>query len=223
MNLQSLQYEVKALENKLQRKKVLAEVTEENNKKFLELKGRYNKAKDTQQLLENYITSMEILYKLCNNETNKYKQNRLSYVEHFIDEKLDIVFPDENFSSKIVIDNKYGSNIAYLTLLKPNGKSRMPTASEGKMCQQLLSTNTAIALVKCLGINRLFLDEAHSASSPKNLTKVGDMLKELVGSGIQIILIEQKSEVYKDLPRREIYITKNPTEEAVEIVYEKDI
>lgn len=223
MNYNDLNYKLRDMQNKLERKKVMLEVTRENNNKFLELKEKYDKAVETKKLLDAYVQSMEILYKCCNSENNKYKRKRLDYVEKFLDEKLDIVFPDDNFSAKIVIDNKYGNNVAYLTLLTADGKERTPLVSEGKFCQQLLSSNSAIALIKCLGVNRLFLDEAYANSSAKNIAKVGNMLKDLVGSGIQIILIEHKEEIYKDIPRREIYVEKDPLEDATKVIYEKDL
>ena len=59
------------------------------------------------------------------------------------------------------------------------------------------------------------MDEAFSASSPENLTKAGKVLESLLKKNFQVILIEQTNEIYKDLPRREIILEKEPIKDEV--------
>ena len=62
------------------------------------------------------------------------------------------------------------------------------------------------------------MDEAFSASSMENLTKISSLLKKLIEEDFQILIIEQKNDIFKDLPRREINIAKDAIKESVKIL-----
>lgn len=219
----SFKYEVSALKQKLIEEKVNLDFAKENNNKIIKYKKEYEDAVEVRSEHEQYIKALDIYHKLCVRESNNYKTKRLEYLCTFIDDKLSIIFPDENFKSKIVTEDRGSIQRTYLELyLEGSDEAEIPETSQGKFCQQLLSFSSSVALVKTLGINRMFLDEAFSASASKNLTKIGSILKPMIDDGMQIILIEQEQEVYKDLPRREIYVEKDSLEEETKVIYEKD-
>ena len=64
----------------------------------------------------------------------------------------------------------------------------------------------------------LLMDEAFSASSMENLTKISSLLKKSIEEDFQILIIEQKNDIFKDLPRREINIAKDAIKESVKIL-----
>lgn len=219
----SFKYEVSALKNKLIEEKVNLDFAKENNNKIIKYKQEYEDALEVRTEYEQYIKALDIYHKLCIRESNNYKNKRLEYLCSFIDDKLSIIFPDEDFKSRIVTDDRGSVQKTYLELyVEGSDEVEIPEVNQGKLCQQLLSFSSSVALVKSLGINRIFLDEAFSASASKNLTKIGSILKTMIDDGMQIILIEQEQEVYKDLPRREIYVEKDSLEKETKVIYEKD-
>ncbi|WP_304427901.1 hypothetical protein [uncultured Clostridium sp.] len=219
----SFKYEVNDLKKRLIQEKVNLDFAKENNNKIIKYKKEYEDALAVKEEYDQYIKALDLYYKLCIRESNNYKNKRLDYLCSFIDDKLYLIFPDEDFKSKIVTENVGSIRKTYLELHKQDsGEIEIPETCQGKLCQQLLSFSASTALVKSLGMNRLFLDEAFSASAPKNLTKIGSILKTMVDDGMQIILIEQEQEIYKDLPRREIYVEKDSLEDKTKIIYEKD-
>lgn len=219
----SMRFEFKELNSKLASAKSNLAFAKENNSKLLHYKKEYEDSLETRAQYEEYIKSLDLFHRLCVQEANRYKNKRIGYMCKFIDDKLDIVFPDEQFTSEIVTDFKSNANKTYLQLRHMNtDEIEIPGVNQGKLCQQLLSFSSATALIKCLGIKSMFLDEAFSASAPQNLTKIGSILKSMVGDGMQIILIEQEDDVYKDIPRREIYVYKDSLEKETKVKYEKD-
>ena len=109
-----------------------------------------------------------------------------------------------------------------LTLVDPSGEERNPRMSEGMMLQQLISFSSAVGLTECMNGNKIYMDEAFSASSPENLTKVSALLQTLIDRDFQIILIEQEDDIYKDLPRREIRLFKDPILKEAQVVSTTD-
>ena len=189
------------------------------NDQFNSVKVKYDKTK----ALYNDIKMLEKLYsiyvKFLTNEDHNFKQRRLEYLEKYIDSNLDIIFPNECFKSHIEFDYSYNSQKVSLTLIDREGKVRIPSICEGSLLQQLIGFSAAVAITECLGSNKFYMDEAFSASSMENKSKIADLLKKLVqDSGFQIILIEQSDDIYKDIPRREIYLNKDEITAEVSVV-----
>lgn len=203
--------------NKINRKKVDLELAKENNKRYKSLEQDYNTVLDVQEELQQYVSLLEIFITACTTEDNAYRERRKEFMTSYIDENLHIIFPEEGFKSKLEFDYKYKSQVVSLTLVDKFGIERLPRLSEGMMLQQLISFSASIGLSECMGKNKIFMDEAFSASSPENLTKVGKLLEHLISKDLQIIVIEQKDDIYKDIPRREIHLIKDVLTDKVEI------
>lgn len=203
--------------NKINKKKVELAVAKENNKRYKSLEKDYNTVLEIHDELKQYVNLLEIFITACTTEDNAYRERRKEYMTSYIDENLNIIFPDEGFRSKLEFDYKYKSQMVALTLIDKFGIERMPRLSEGMMLQQLISFSASIGLAECMGKNKIFMDEAFSASSPENLTKVGRLVEHLISKGFQLIVIEQKDDIYKDIPRREIHLLKDVLTDKVEI------
>lgn len=204
-------------------KKEVEYLTMKNN---LEVYERLQKAyTDVLNLKENVNTLLNV-YKIFINllvsEDNAFKEKRLRYLEAYIDKNLEIIFPNENFKSKIDFDYSYNNQKVALYLIDNEGKVRIPSVCEGSFLQQLIGFSAAVGIIECLGSNKLYMDEAFSASSMENLSKISGLLKKLLEAGSQIIIIEQKDDIFKDLPRREINIEKDAINGFVKVVNTTD-
>ena len=181
----------------------------ENNKRVDKIKSDYVKVTELQRDLQAYVNNLEIFYKLVSHEYANYKQRRLDFLSNYIDENVNAIFPHEHYKTKIEVDFKNKSGKAYLSIIDKNGKVGLPYVSSGKMLQQLISFSSAIGIAECLGKNKFYMDEAFAASDMENSAKVGLLLQKILAEDFQVILIEQKDDIYKDIPRREINITKD--------------
>ena len=160
---------------------------------------------------------MNIYVTVCNREDNSYRERRINYITSYIDNNLETIFPNEGFKSKIYFDYKHKAQRVKLTLIDKLGVERNPRITEGMMLQQLISFSASIGLCECMMQRKIYMDEAFSASSPENLTKVSKLIKSLIEKDFQVILIEQKDDIYKDLPRREINLIKSEIQDSVVI------
>jgi hypothetical protein len=162
-------------------------------------------------LLKNVMIN---LHNKCVNEDIAFKNRRLGSVGEYITENIQIIFPFENLVAKVKTEPKRGAKTK-LVLIDSDGFERLPHVSEGKLLQELISFSGSFGIIKSFGVPLLYMDESFAASSPENLAKLGDLIKESVDSGMQIIRIEQSPEGYKNIPRREIHLIKDPVRKAV--------
>lgn len=190
-------------------KKANLMTAKENNKRVNKIKADFVKVQELEHDLSAYVRNLELFYKLVSSESANYKQRRLDFLSNYIDENIKAIFPHEGYKTKIHVDFKNKSGKAYLKIIDKNGKVGLPSVSSGKMLQQLISFSSAIGIAECLGMNKFYMDEAFAASDMENLTKVGLLLKKILEEDFQVLLIEQKDDIYKDLPRREIHIKKD--------------
>lgn len=168
---------------------------------------KLRRAEDSLDEIEIELDHMKIYKKLLDREEGSYKEKRTSFMESQIEESIARIFPTRNYSVKLTIKPFRGKLRASLTLRDKFGRISKPKMGEGKFCQQLIGFSASSAISKTYKVDKVLTDEAFSASSPENLSKVGDILKDLIESGLQIILVEQQTEVYKDLPRREFLLS----------------
>ncbi len=211
--------ELKSLYNKMRlrvnNRYTEIEMAKRDNKILKTLDNDLEKVENVEKNLKIFVNMLSTFKAVTDKEDLAYKERRVNYLCSYIDANLEHVFPYDNFKSKINLDLKYNNKKAELALVDKYGKSRIPAYSEGKMLRQLISFSSAVGLAECLGKSSIYMDEAFSASSPENLTKAGKVLESLLKKNFQVILIEQTNEIYKDLPRREIVLEKEPIKDEV--------
>lgn len=208
--------------NRLFYKKSQLMEAKKTNAELVDLTKNLNEVKELRAEIENNIAGYKTLIKITKAEDLNYRNRRLAFIEENLDNYIDLIFPNEGFKSKINCRVKYNSERAVLTLENKVGRVSKPKRLEGKLCRQLINFSATKVISECFNLYKLYLDEAFTASSRTNLTKISTIIKSAVESGTQILLIEQEDGVYKDLPRREIHISKNPLTLETSVLYNKD-
>lgn len=193
-----------------------------NNEKVQKATDNLNNLQSTFSRLEEYYKTLQSILKVASKEDARYRESRLNYLSNYIDSNLAEIFPEEGFKTNIPLEYKYGKHHASLQMYNNKGILSVPKVSDGKCCQQLISFSAGAAIVECLGSNKLYMDEALSAASAEKLHKIGMLINNLINKGFQIILIEQRDDVYKDIPRREFTLYKNPITKETKVVDVKD-
>lgn len=176
---------------------------------------KLDKAKEARRKLEIISKAYKYLNELVIAEDRNFKNSRLEFISDAITETLYHLFPDEGFEAKLVCDFNRGMKTNFI-LKDSTGRSGMVHISEGKLLQSQVSYAAATSIARSLSANKIYLDEAFAVSSPTNLSKISDITRKFIESGMQIFMIEQYSNGYKDLPRREIHLTKDPITKKVE-------
>lgn len=187
----------------------------EIQKTYDELKVKLDNIINIRCEISNELDHIKLYKKLVDREDASYKDKRTHFIESQIEEPMSLIFPTKNFKAKLNMKPFRNKIRASLKLQDKFGRVSHPKMGEGKFCQQLISFAGSTAIAKTYGMDKVFTDEAFSASSPENLTKVGNILKDLIEDGRQIILVEQQDTIYKDITRREIRIDVDPITEDV--------
>ena len=206
------------IQSQITAKKIQLETSKKNNERAESVKKNFEYINDLERDLTSYVKNLDVFSKLVEVETSNYKQRRIDFLSNYIENNIATIFPKEGYKARIKIDPRYNKQHAHLELISRNGYVGVPHMNSGKLLQELISFSSAIAIAECLGKNKFYMDEAFAASSPENLTKVGLLLKKLVDENFQILLIEQKDDIYKDIPRREIHIAKDELNDEVKVL-----
>ena len=215
MSVQIMKGHNEFYKNKLIEKKVQLERSKLMNAERERIQQKLASVQELEREMKQHLESLKTLKTIVTKEDDEFKKRRINYLSDRITEVLATIFPEEQFEAEIVYDFKYGSDKAYLTLKDKNGKTRIPFISEGKLCQYLISFASTVSTVLGLGATEIFIDEAFGVSSSANLPKVGEIIKEYSENGLQFFIISQNSDLYNDIPRREIHFHKDiPSDDA---------
>lgn len=207
--------ELEGLKTKLNRSKTELALAKRSNEELKEIYTKHAYAEETLNEVKFMLSSFKDFSVLVNKEDAKFKQRRLDYLCNYIDNNLQRIFPYDDLKSKIYVNFKYKSQLAKLKLRNSKGREFIPKIAEGGLKRHLISFSSSLALVECLGGNKIYMDESFSTSSPENLTKIGVILQDLVEKNFQVVLVEHQSDIYKDLPRREIHLDRDKIQNKV--------
>lgn len=197
------------LSNRIIHKKVSLENYKKENSKFEEIKASLQTATVASDSLYIYTSLLSRVYKDLKAEEVRYKETRISEIDKEITNVLATVIPEEGFQAKIATNFKYRTERADLTLVTPTGHKRFPEISNGGMVQQMVGVGSSVAISRYLGLEMCLMDEAFSLCHPSNKPKLAETVKDMVDSGIQVIMIEQYDDGYRNLTRREFLLEKN--------------
>lgn len=223
LDLEVLHYAEVGYRNKLLKKQQeLADSKAVQNKRDKILKY-LQEARELKNSFSIKIDDFSIFDNIVNKEDVAYRKRRINYLEEYVTANLASIFPTEGYKAKIDCDFKYKQSRVSLELLSKNDEVRIPEVCEGRMCRQLISFSASASLTESLGKKMFYMDEAFAASDSENLSKLGKILKTLLDKDFQIFLIEQHSESYRDLPRREIRLEKDAVKEIASVESIKDI
>ena len=202
---------------KIEERKIFEERCRTNNLIYEKLERQRIAVEDTIRDIRDYLRTLSLLKDYINHENTLFRNGRISFLNKIITDRLDEIFPDECLEARISYNDKNRSSKADLRLYDGVGNQRKPSISEGKFCQYLIGYTAVEGIIQSVGKNIIYIDEAFGVASERNLAYVGEMLAKSAKSGIQIILVSQKSELYSGIPHREIRMHKDPLESKIVI------
>ena len=227
MDLTSIREEIKMIENSIIRDKAKLETATESNSRVLKFEERYREAVKFQEELREYNSKLTRLFTYCNKKSSTYTDERKQVIEKIVEENLLYIFPEERFKAQLSLDvSRKGRETCQLLIGVPSGSGvsyAATTAQNGRFVRQLVSLVVVYSLNYLRGSDTLFIDEALASSDKDNLTKLKPLLDRITESGIQIILIEHKPELYNGVDRRQFDLSKNRKTGETTIVKVTDV
>lgn len=193
------------------------------NREREELQRKLSDARKLRQQTATYVGALNKLQKRFITEDLEYKDRRLAFVSKLITDNVAAIFPFEGFTVSLLSDFKYKSSRTHLRITDRNNRKRLPHINEGKLMQELISYSSALGINESSGCYILYADEALAASDQDNLGKIAELTRNALDKGIQIIMIEQSENGYKNLPRREFHLEKDHVNQRTVLVNVIDI
>ena len=166
-----------------------------------------------QNVLQQYHAARQAADKVitvCTNGLNSYKQERLACLEEQVTENLNTIFPEDNFNVKFETSTYRGKEI--IDFYTGHGDRLFPTMMQnGRLFRQICSFSISTMIQILAGCEILIMDEAINSGDIESTKVVSNLIHNLIDNGYQIILIEHKDALYKDLPRVQYNLVRNKT------------
>jgi hypothetical protein len=178
------------------------------------LKRDLEKYYNTLNLITKAKSSYQKIEILCTNGLNSYKAERLKCLEEQVKENLNKIFPGDNFNVKFETSTYRGKEI--IDFYTGHGDRLFPTRMQnGRFFRQICSFSISTMIQILAGCEILIMDEAINSGDMESTHVVSDLLHNLIDNGYQIILIEHKDTLYKDLPRVQYNLVRDKSENKI--------
>ena len=175
----------------------------ENNKNLEANKVRQSKLDEIGRNYMTYRNSLGILFQCMQKLSDKKQEDRIAFLNEYITNRLASLFPEHGYAARLNYD-KGRADTVRLELIKPDGTVSTPNIGQGQLMQYIISYSAVESIAQGLGVKNIFIDEAFGVCAENKLPEIGDMINASVNEGCQIILVSQHSELYDNIPHREI-------------------
>lgn len=123
----------------------------------------------------------------------QWREGVLARIEQEIAQALAFVYPEDNYtiklSSRILRDKIHvESYVQSVSLKKVSGKMRR---TQGLLFRQIVSLAAVICIAKFQGVDTVYVDEAFSGASKRNMSKAQKLLEWYSSRGVHVVVIAQ--------------------------------
>ena len=191
-------------------------VSEYRNKEREVLTANFQYATEAVEQLESVIAETEKIKVRITNAITSYKSERLELLELEMNKNLGEVFPDRDFVAKFSPEMFRGSEVLEL-LVGEDGRLAPTEMQNGRLLRQTINFSGTSMIQIMSGCNLLIMDEATNSGDVESIQEIGQLMKNLVDGGYQLIVIEHKHELYEDLPRTQYNLEYNEVRKRAEV------
>lgn len=171
-------------------------------------KLRYQKQLD---FLTGMNAQVKALDSFISEEEGLWRKSVLSALEAEIIEDLAWVFPFDGY--RVALDTKVSRNKIHIEATVNSVASKtLPggmDSTQGRLFQQVVSFAALIGVMSLLGIKTVYIDEAFSGSSKKNIGKLNGLLKHIGERGFNIIMIAQDTAMANGIAANYLYLQRS--------------
>lgn len=180
-----------------------------NNKQHEKYKRIVDEANQYLLELEEYNAKLLRCLTINEKEQELYEKKNIQFVQELANSIMALIRPLENYRLQLVTKSIGKNKYLYtyvIPLNSPNPKPVPPEVEMGKFMKQLTSLTICLAVSFLLGQTEILLDEPLASASGTSLLTIQPVFKEF--KGVTFYIVDQKPEMYSNLPRKEIYVKK---------------
>ena len=186
-----------------------AEMTNQQKAEYREKINEYNLKLQT---LQNYRLHMEQLVKGAMIKVEQYRNECISALESRVENILALIMPEEQFRVQITfrsVRGKYRSEVLIGKEVNGTIEWSPPRTQNGDFIKQLVSCSIVWSINLLLGASFIFMDEPFSSSDQINVGNLSPVFEMMIDSGMEIVMIEHKPELYQHMTHNEISLLKH--------------
>lgn len=186
-------------------------VAERSNKAFEDANRSIATLRGQQLYVTGLSQAIAVLERVISLQEKAWQDRVLRELEAEIIEELSYVYPTDGYTvsltsrilrGKIHIEGFVRSNFA-------DTMAGDISDTQGRLFQQIVSFSALIGIMKILGVNTVYIDEAFSGSSTQNIEKVNQLLRVLQTRGFNIILISQNMAIANGLDANVLLLNRS--------------
>lgn len=178
----------------------------------------YNDAKLNQSLklgqVEFLLGTQEQLKALdlaITKQESDWRSGVLSVLEAEITKDLAFVYPADGYSVKLhskVVRGKVHISASVQSTFSSDLPGRIQK-TQGRLFQQIVSFSAMIGVMSLLGIKTVYMDEAFSCASKRNIDKLNALLSSLDERGYTLIVIAQDTSMAEGLDANRLFLSRS--------------
>lgn len=207
----------------LHRRKSALATQERINKEYEVVKDKFMRLDKLNKTVTIYLQQLKLILERAKLEDQTYRARRIGFIEQSIEHNLAVLFPEESITPRLEPTVLRGKNLLSLVLTDSLGNSHTPTMYAGGMMKSAISYAASMSIINLIGTNKVFIDEAFGVGSDEKKAEMGELLREYLDSGVQVILVSQGTALFQNLPRREFHLAKDPVKKEVVLTAVKDL
>lgn len=164
------------------------------NEHYLKLDSNKSRIESNLNAIRRYLQDERELSSYILSAESEWRSAIVKTLEDTITVALSMVFPYDGYTAELDL-RPYRSKLkidASISSYNLNSNTKLSIkGSQGRLLQQILSFSAIITMMKVLGINTIYVDEAFSGASVKNLTRVSDLIAYIASTGVNMVIITQ--------------------------------
>lgn len=180
------------------------------------------------EVMSKRLDELNILLPEIKEEERNQKQAKLFSIKFQNDKRLkdaetisnamelasELVLQQSNIKPKFKTTN--GRYPESTLVVENNGREVLLETTEGTGVAESVSNITNLSILHSTQYTKTFLsDEYYSSVSPSNSERISEQLNELVDDKIQLVMIEQKDEIFKHASYREFAVVHDGVKSVV--------
>lgn len=178
----------------------------------------YTKALEESELQQQQLAFLEGLQEQLKTfdlevtrKESEWREAVLSVLETEIVSDLAYVFPTDGYNVKLsprILRGKIHIEAQASSTFTGEMPGRI-SGTQGRIFQQVVSFAGLIGVMDLLGIHTVYVDEAFSGSSLRNIKKLTKLLEHLEERGMNLILIAQNTSMADGLSANRLYLRRS--------------
>lgn len=185
-------------------------VLEKNNQLYIKYTHDKNQLSRKCEFAYNMRGALQTLAIVIAEGEKQWRDGILKKIEDEIAQALAFIYPEDGYrvtlTSRILRGKLHiDSYVSSMSLSKVTGRMKR---TQGMLFRQIVSMSAIICIMELQGIKTVYIDEAFSGASKKNMLRARKLVQWYAERGINLIVIAQDPAVSADLNSNTLYIRR---------------